>query len=41
MFSKMKKEFQAHVETMIAEQSHLFVTSADPDKLWELYLKGK
>ena len=40
MFSKMKKEFQAHVETMIAEQSHLFVTSADPDKLWELYLES-
>jgi len=40
MFSKMKKEFQAHVETMIAEQNHLFVTSADPDKLWELYLES-
>ena len=34
MFSEMKKEFQVHAETMIAEQNHLFVTSADPDKLW-------
>jgi len=29
MFSKMKKEFQVHAETMIAEQNHLFVTNAE------------
>ena len=40
MFSEMKKEFQVHAETMIAEQNHIFVTSADPDKLWELYLES-
>lgn len=40
MFSLMKEEFQAHVNSMIEDQTHLFVVDTDPDKLWELYLES-
>lgn len=38
MFSIMKKELQSHIDIMLKDQSHLFVTTTNSDKLWELYL---
>ena len=40
MFTRMKQEFQVHVESMLENQTHLFVVDIDPDKLWNLYLEN-
>jgi len=39
-FITFKKHLQKHVENMLENQDNLFVTSTDPDELWNLYLNS-